>query len=311
MLTAKDIEHLALNRGIEGLKNALKSNNDYIECPLGAMDALYLFLYKDGKGLSEVLSNENIYFISRVLNFADPEAALCFIEQVSENLDSFHLITNIIRVERIRVAIKNSQRLLQGRETIKVYPVNLHEIQDCLDVVSIADAGLLFRRFAASSERPFTVRAVIERSVDKKVFSTDLSGKLVAEFNIDSSIAIPTETLPREVVIYSLLRDVEQTVAPEGIIFTCENHKCFDRSAGDVFHHVSISGRTPKKKRRGPLGRKINKIDLAFVVPRVGRNNYVHSLIDRGMHLFAYKKLNLDIPIYWVRLSGRTAEGAA
>ncbi|MBX2886427.1 MAG: glycosyltransferase family 61 protein [Granulosicoccus sp.] len=78
--------------------------------------------------------------------------------------------------------------------------------------------------------------------------------------------------------------------APTGVAFKEKGAYKYIYEMSDMYHYFRVTGQAAFRPKRKSL-------DLAYILPRFGINNYYHSLVDKLPALFGYKFLGLDCPI--------------
>jgi len=78
--------------------------------------------------------------------------------------------------------------------------------------------------------------------------------------------------------------------APTGISWQVNKQYRFKYENSDIYHYFRMSGRAAFS----PVTRHVQH---AYFLPRIGNNNYYHSLVDKLPALIAYKRMNLSCPI--------------
>ncbi len=201
--------------------------------------------------------------------------------------------SSLVRYNRISTALQRSRELLKRslQSGFTVYPAlpRPHNGFSTRTMQSIAQFNHSLKNTPANDTPPEAVQIEIRLAqttqrhaipVSSNDHSKAASRKWISSICLDDLESLPVLSLP----------DLRICSTPTGIVFREQSVYYFAEGISDLYHYIRSTCRVSLKP---PL----KKIPQAWLLPRFGKNNHYHSIVDKLPALYGYHILGLKCPI--------------
>jgi len=193
-----------------------------------------------------------------------------------------------IRYTRLQTAVVNTAEYLRkqkasGAHLVKISPAMPDSIKE---------------RIAATSTLKKTLtqldrnKAVVLHTPYENAYTRSFESVSAFDDQARAETMWIDQTLTTDIKNFSVISAPNMRIcrAPTGISWQVGNRYQFKYENSDIYHYFRISGRAAFS----PVTKHVQQ---AYFLPRIGNNNYYHSLVDKLPALIAYGRMNLSCPI--------------